>query len=115
MGGAERQELGEHLRGMREVRVHLHDEVGRERERSPEALLVGRADAEAGTVVDEVHARVGGGERLDRSRRAIGRVVVDDQDVAVGRRTHGGDELRDVLPLVVGRDDDDRARHGRAP
>ena len=115
MGRAERQQLGQHLRRMREVRVHLYDEVGRQRERPPEALLVRRTDAEPGTVVDEVDPRVGGGERLDRRRRAVGRVVVDHQDIAVGGRADGGDELRNVLALVVGRDDDDRARHGRAP
>ena len=46
--GGDPDELRQHCRRMREVGVHVHDELGLEAERDAEPLLVGRPDANAG-------------------------------------------------------------------
>ena len=115
MPGGEPQELRQHLRGVREIGIHLDHELGRHRERRAESLLVRRADAELRTVVDEVHAGIRGGHLAHQGRRPVRRVVVHHHHVAVGGGEHLRHEPGDVRALDVRRDDDDRPRHGERP
>ena len=59
----------------------------------------------------DVHpVRIGQGQLVGQLAGAVGAAVVDDQDVHVGQGVvHPSDDQRQVLPLVVGRDDDQSA------
>src|SRR5690606_3860017 len=75
-----------------------------------EALEVGRAEPELAAPVEDVDPRVFRRELVGDRAGAVGRGVVDDEDVEsrVLCEDHW-DETGQVLPLVVGRDDDQAA------
>ena len=68
------------------VGVHLADHVVAGVERHPEAVQVGRAQAGLVGAVQDRDLRVGGGEPVGDVAGAVGRAVVDDEDVDVGLR-----------------------------
>ena len=96
---------------MREVGVHLEEEVGALLHRLTEAGDVGLAQAFLGGAVQDGDVRVLFGEAVGEPAGAVGRVVVDDQRVelnavAVGDLANAVEGVRQVLALVVGGNDD---------
>jgi hypothetical protein len=72
--------------------------------------------------VQDLDRWLGRGETIDDRSRAVGRGVIDDEDVRLSFRNLGQsssgavDRLLDVGRLVEGRDDDpDAPRHGGLP
>jgi hypothetical protein len=74
-----------------------------------------RQAALAGSVQD-ADVPMAGGEVVGDRAGAVRGVVVDDEDRRLDRRglPDGGDQRRQVLGLLVGRDDDPRGAHGNA-
>ena len=70
------------------------------------AEIAGIARAAVVAVAHVVHARVGAA--VEQALRAVGRGVVhdDDLDVPVGLRQHACNARRQLVPAVIGRDDD---------
>ena len=92
---------------VRQVRVHVTDEVGVAREHAPEPVDVGAAEAPAPAAVQDVHSlRMLAGEGVGHLAGAVGRVVVDDEHAVVALPEHVRDQHREVVALVVGRDHD---------
>src|SRR5439155_20340449 len=61
-------------------------------------------------------ARVGRHDLAHRPGRVVGRAVVHHQDLEpVGQLEQGADERRDVVALVVGRDDDELLHQPASP
>ena len=98
---------------MREVGVHLEDEVVAVLERPLEPGDVRPSQAILRHPVQHVHPRLVRRELVGQLPGAVGRVVVHHQDLeARVLQQDRGDDLREVLALVVGGDDDERAlRH----
>ena len=97
---------------MREVGVHLADEIDVGlRDRLLQAIDV-RAPkpALAGAVHHLDAARVLARERVGDRPGAVGRAIVDDQHAEARVREHAAHEDRQVLALVIGRDDDEDGR-----
>ena len=94
---------------MRQIGVHRHEPAIAVLEAAPESLAVRASQPEASAALEDVHAAQPFAERTRGVRRAVGGAVVDDQDVG-GRDVKAElfEELREVLALVVGRDDDER-------
>ena len=111
MIGGQPDELGDHRRRMREVGIHLHDEVRLHRQGGAKALLVRRPDPEPRAMVHEMNAALRRRHLRHQRLRSVGRAVIDDDDVAVGGRQNLRNDASDVLSLVVRRDDDDRPGH----
>ena len=93
------------------VGVHLDQHRVLATQTPREAGQVRRAQTVLGGAVHDVHAvRVGQGQLVGQLAGAVGAAVVDDQDVHVGTaRRARADDQRQVLPLVVRGDDDQRA------
>ena len=96
---------------MGEVGVHLHHVARAVVERVAKAGQVGGADPVLLGAVQHLHPVALGGEPIGDLAGAVGRAVVDDQDLVgpiVGSREHlarGGRYRLDVLRLVVGGED----------
>ena len=93
---------------MGEVGVHLADHAVAALQAPREAGAVGHPEAVLPGAVQDVHPWALGRQRVGQLAGAIGRRVVDDEQLEAG----GGealDEAREGLRLAVGRDDDDRA------
>ena len=99
-------QLGQLLGLVRAVGVHLHEDVVAGVEAPLEAGDVRRAQAGLARPVQDVDLAVLGGDAVRQLPRAVGAVVVDNQDVG-GR--HGSAQAPEGLgqrfQLVVGRDD----------
>src|SRR5690606_15739865 len=93
-----------------EVRVHLEEEVVAALEAPAEPLEIRGAEAELACAVNHVDARTLPREGVCHFAGAVGRGVVDDQDIEalVLFEDHGHD-TRQVVPLVVCRNDDESA------
>src|SRR5690606_25726923 len=104
-------EEGEVARVVREVGVHLADVVEASREGELEPGEVGRPEPLLTLPLEEPDAAgVRVDELADEVGRPVGRAVVDDEGGELaGLRHHLLEQGRDVLRLVVGRDDDDGA------
>jgi hypothetical protein len=109
----QRLQQARHVVGVvREVGVHLEDDVGLQlAQRVPHAADVGGAEA-APLALEQVHVRVAALRLAHDAGGAVGRAVVDDEDRAVvpgagERRLQRVDQATDVLGLVVRRQDDD--------
>jgi hypothetical protein len=93
------------------VGVHLHGRVVIALDRPGKTRLVCRPETLLAGAVHDVDLRVGGGEGVRDLTSAIGRVVIQHQNVD---RRHAQpnalDHERQVLALVVGRDQDDDAK-----
>jgi len=111
-GVQQAQQLGQDGRVVGEVDVHRHDDLVALVEGVGEAGPVRAAEALLAGAPQELDLPQVGGDLLDGVPGPVGTVVVDDEDIG-GRRTgpNGRQQRPDVLPLVVGRDHDDRARH----
>ena len=114
--GGRRDERRQILGIVRQVGVHLADEVdvglG---DRLLQAVDVGASEpALAGAVHDLHPARVLDRQRVGNRPGAIRRSVVDDQHPEARVREHAAREQRQILALVVGRDDDEDGRRRRA-
>src|SRR5215203_5573213 len=95
-----------------EVAVHRHQDLAL---CAGEARVHRRVLAEVALEADPVDARVGGMKSLDRGPRAVGRAVVDDEDLprpsdAVQHRGRACDQLVDGGRLVVERDHERQLR-----
>lgn len=103
---------------MRQVGVHLGDDLRADVERQLEPGDVGLAEAHLAGVVDYPEAKfVRGGQPLGKLTGAIGGAVVDDYeaDAVDLQRRQPFDELREVLGLVEGRDDDGHPHRAVVP
>ena len=100
---------------MREVGVHLAEAREAEVQGDPEAIEVGRAEAQLARTPEQPDAvRVLLAERVHEVAGAIGRAVVDDEDGEVaGQAEDLAHDRLDVRRLVVRRDDDDGAAGSR--
>ena len=115
LGG--RDEIGQPAGVVREVAVHLADVGVVALECPAEAGEVGTAEALLGGAVQHVHPVVLGGQPIGDLAGAVGRPVVDHQDVAGDRRALAGDRdgldhPLEVLTLVVRRQADDESLGG---
>src|SRR4051794_27930911 len=99
---------------MRSVGVHLHESVVLVvREAPAEAGPIGHSQALLGRPVQHVDRGVGFGQPIGDPAGAVRRIVVDDENVGVGRTSAQlAHEPLDVLGLIEGRDDD-QGRHRR--
>ena len=93
------------------VGVHLDQDRVLATQTPREAGQVRRAQTVLGRAVHDVHpVRVGEGQLVGELAGAVRAAVVDDQNVHVGTGVlHPSDDQRQVLPLVVGGDDDQSA------
>jgi len=103
---------------VREVGVHLEHEVGAGVEHPAEARQIGASQTLLARSVKDLHLGELGGELVGQDAGAVGRVVVDDQQVMLepgGRelRENGPHERVDVLGLVVRREHKPGTGHGR--
>ena len=86
---------------------------------TPKPSRYARAQALLARAVADADPRIGGGELVGDVARAVGRAVIDHEQDAPGSASRIAAEMsRQVLPLVVGRQDDpgtgpDAARAGR--
>ena len=111
-GGDQGAEVG---RVVREVAVHLRDQVVAASERPRESRPIRASQALLPAAVDDLHPSVLRGQLVRHPARAVGRSVVEDEDRAVqtARVEHAQkrrDEGADVLDLVVCRDADAQPR-----
>ena len=91
---------------MREVGVHREKKAVAAREAGAKALDVRASDPHAARAAEDADAAQPCAELVDAICGAVGRIVVDDEDVGEGRvRPDALEELVDVLALVVGGDD----------
>ena len=96
---------------MTEVGVHLADPVVSVVERPPEPGSIRRAQTLPAVALDDVDPRHRCAELMDPRPRAVGRTIIDEEQIDRGRRTDGGhpvDERVDVLDLVIGRHNHDQ-------
>jgi len=91
---------------VRAIGVHLHEVGVAARETPPERGDVGPAEALLPGPVQHVHPGVGGRETVREVPGAVGAGVVGDQHVHVVAADRP-DDVDDVVPLVVRRDDDE--------
>ena len=101
---------------MREVGVHLHHQLGAAGERAAKARDVGGTQPLLALAVEDLDVVVLGGETVGDAAGAVGRVVVHDQDPAIGGQplTDSDHQPLEVVGLVVGRQDHPDAASGRA-
>src|SRR5258708_2723871 len=91
---------------VRPVRIHLHEQRRTLGEPDPKCILIRAAEAKLARPVQHSNAGVGGGKTVGDLPGPIGRPVVDDEHV-VPEVPHPGDDLLEVLALVIGGQDDD--------
>src|SRR5262249_23220803 len=100
-------------RVVREVAVHLEDEVGSVRERPLKARKVRRPESLLALTVEDRDEVELGGEPVCDFTRAVGGIVVDDEHVDVVCGESAQHRL-EVLALVVRRQADGRVTHAGA-
>lgn len=103
-------EAGQVLGVVAEVGVHLEDVFVVVLQRPTEACDVGRAQAQLAATLHHEQAvgELFALQAADNLGRTVGRPVFDDQDVETMLQGKDGPyDVLDILPLVVGRDDDD--------
>ena len=100
-------------RVVREVAVHLENEVRAKLERTPEACEIGGAEAFLALPMQHVHVVVLGGQAIGDLPCSVGRVVVDHEHVQVVEVEPAKcrDHRLEVLALVV-RGEADQVAHG---
>ncbi len=102
-----------HIGGVvREVAVHLEHVLGAVSKRAPEAGEVCRPQAFLPRAMEDGDKRKLFGKPVGHLAGAVGRVVVDDEH-AHAERCEGAQHRLDVLALVVRRQANDGALHGR--
>jgi hypothetical protein len=105
---------GQLLRIVREVRVHLTDHVDWFLYALGDAVDVRAAESAWPQAVHDVDAaRMRARERVADIPRSIRRLVVDDEHANVRMPHQRFDEQRQVVPLVVRRNDHERAGRAR--
>src|SRR5687768_9113616 len=98
-----------------EVRVHLEDELVAVIYRPVEPGDIRGPEAQFAGPMDDVDPRVGGRELVGKRSGPVRRAVVDDEHLESRvlsqylRHDRG-----EIVALVVGRDNDESATHGRA-
>ena len=101
-------------RVVREVGVHLEDEIVLPLESPPETGHVRGPEAELFGAPKNVNARVRRDDSVDDFPCSVGRPVVHNEDLEAGiLGQHGLGQASDVFSLVVRRDDDERAFRAR--
>ena len=102
------------LRGVREITVHLHNQIGSVSERPPEAIYIGATQSALARPVQHVHAaRELGRQPIGDAAGAIGRLVVHVQHAQEGEieAEQGITHRPDVVGLVVGGDHNGQLHH----
>src|SRR5687767_1317633 len=95
---------------MGEIGVHLEEPVIAPRNAPAESLEVGRSQAELPCPMQDVNARVVGGHHVRQRAGAIRRCVIDNQHLETGiLLERHGKQARQVVALVVRRNDDESA------
>lgn len=103
-----REKPGQIRRVMREIGVHLDDQVCVGAKRNLESLQVGRTQTLLPGAVQDLDPRVLRRDPVRDPAGSIGRIIIHDQDPVVivsQLRTQGFDHPIDVPGLVVGRQD----------
>jgi hypothetical protein len=108
------QQVGELLRRVRPVGVHLDEDVVPVLHAPGEPVQVRGAEAGLAGAVEDVHVVVRGGELVGEVAGAVGAVVVGDQDVRAGTALRTRRRCGQVLALVVRRDDHEHPPGRRA-
>ena len=92
---------------MREVGIHRDQPAVAPAETEAESVAIRAADPHPAAALVHVDAAEPRAELGGQLRRAVGRAVVDHQHVGGGRvRADALAQLGEVLPLLVGREDD---------
>src|SRR5207302_7101780 len=105
------EELGQRGRIVRQVSVDLDDDVVTTFEPYRESGAYGVADADLARPAQHLDVPEPRADLVGEIGRAVGTVVVDDEDVGVGRgRARAVQELDDVLRLLVRGSHDERSR-----
>ncbi len=103
------QEVRQVARVVREVGVHLEDQVVVPLEGPAEAIEIGAPEAELARPVHHVDPFVPLGDAVGEGAGAVRGGVVDHQDVRVREDLEDSvEEGRQIVSLVVGRGDDER-------
>jgi hypothetical protein len=97
-----------------EISVHLDDgHRARLVEHAPEAVAVGDPEPLLAGPVEDLDPRVGGRQLVGQLAGSVRGAVVDDEQVGLREGLEdGGRDGRQVLPLVVGRQNDPDAATG---
>ena len=97
---------------MREVAIHFENEFVIALESPFEAGAVGASEAVFFGAVEDVDRGIFGGEFIGELAGAVGGIVIDDENIDGDGNLHdASDDVREILPLVVGRYYDDRIAH----
>src|SRR5260221_2501780 len=102
------EEVRQIARIVRKVGIHLEDQIVAVRDGILEAFDVGGAEAELAGTMQHVYLWLPRTERVDDLSGAVWRVIVYDQQVGCRHEAQNIlDQADDILPLVVGWDDDE--------
>ena len=96
---------------VREIGVHLEEAVVAFAQALIERLQIRRSQPELARAVHDSDVVVLGGDGVGQVTGAVGRSVVDDEDVGVGRGcAHPVQKAGEIVTLVVSRRDDESPR-----
>src|SRR6266852_4847702 len=102
------------FRKVRTVGVHLHEQLRAIFQPDPERVFVRTAQPKLARPVQNPHPLIGGSQTIRQGAGAVGRTIVDDQDV-VPKAANAGHHSLQVLQLVIGwQDHKHPIGHGRA-
>lgn len=100
---------------MREIAVHFENEFVIAFEGPFEAGAIGAAEALFFGAMKDVNSWIFGGDFVGELASAVGRIVIDDKDVNGGGHLHdASNDVREIFPLVIRRNDDDGVAHSAA-
>ena len=117
VAGGSGDHVGHVLRIVGQVGVHLEDELGVGGQRGTHPVEIRPAEAAlAGAMQHRQPPAAGGGDLVGQRAGAVGRAVVDHHHAQIGIAEQLLGDERQVLPLVVGREQDQDLRQaGQTP
>ena len=94
---------------VRKVRIHLENQIVTTIERPPETRQIGLPQSRLSGTVEDMDAGRGRRELVRQLTGTVRRVIVHDQNFKARILTENGrHDEREIDPLVIGRDDDEK-------